>query len=145
MKHYETMFVLKPTLTQEEIKARVDGFKELLIKNGAKIEAIQDMGARTLAYEIQKHKRGYYFVIYFMADSSTVLELERIYTITEDVIRFIIIKFETKKDIAYWQYMADKANGKPAQPPMPKKVSAPKPKSQDNQAKEEEQKEEATN
>lgn len=145
MKHYETMFILKPTLTQEEIKARVDGFKELLTKNGAKIEAIQDMGAKTLAYEIQKHRRGYYFVIYFIADSSTVLELERVYTITEDVIRFIIIKFETKKDIAYWQYMADKANGKPAQPPMPKKISTPKPKTQDTKTVEEEQKEEIVN
>ena len=67
MKLYETMFILKPTLVEEEIKTRLEFFKEVITKNGGEIETCLDMGMRNLAYEIKKNKRGYYFVIYFKA------------------------------------------------------------------------------
>lgn len=109
MRHYETLFVLKPTLTEEESKNRFNFIKEVIERNGGEVVAYQDFGVRKLAYPIQKFERGNYFVIYFNSPASTVKELERIYRITEDVIRFLTIKYETKKDIAAWEKMVQKA------------------------------------
>ena len=85
MKHYETMFIVKPTLVEEEIKQKIDFYKDAITKNGGNIQTCLDMGMRNLAYEIKKHKRGYYFVIYFTAEPKSILELERLYRINEDI------------------------------------------------------------
>lgn len=113
MRHYETMFIVKPTLVEEEIKAKIDFYKDAIVKNGGSIETCLDMGMRNLAYEIKKNKRGYYFVIYFKANPSLVLELERLYRINEDILRFIVIKYESKKEQKAWQSLVDRANKKP--------------------------------
>ncbi|WP_104712350.1 30S ribosomal protein S6 [Helicobacter cetorum] len=114
MRHYETMFVLKPTLVEEEIKAKIDFYKEVILKHGGTIETNLDMGMRNLAYEIKKHKRGYYYVIYFKASPSMILELERLYRINEDVLRFIVIKYDSKKEVEAWHALVDRANKKPS-------------------------------
>jgi len=109
MRHYETLFVLKPTLTDEEKQARFDFIKEVIQNNGGEIVATEDVGMRKLAYPIQKFERGHYYIIYFKAPSQTVRELERIYRITEDIIRFLTIKYETNKDIRAWEKMVERA------------------------------------
>ncbi len=116
MRYYETMFILKPTLTQEETSAKIEFFKNVLLNNGASIEATIDMGIRNLAYEIKKCKRGYYFVIYFKAPATLVAELERNYRINEEVIRFIVINYRTKTEQKNWGVLVDKANGKYVEP-----------------------------
>lgn len=112
MRHYETMFVLKPTLTQEDIDSKIEFFKNILTNNEAVIDASLNMGMRTLAYEIKKHTRGYYYVIYFKAPPTLVKELERNYRITEDILRFIVIKYENKREQEIWNTLVDRANGK---------------------------------
>lgn len=121
MRFYETMFILKPTLTQEETNAKIEFFKSVLLNNGASIEATIDMGIRNLAYEIKKCKRGYYFVIYFKAPATLVAELERNYRINEEVIRFIVINYRTKTEQKNWGVLVDKANGKYVEPKAKKK------------------------
>ncbi len=109
MRHYETLFVLKPTLTDEEKQARFDFIKEVIQNNGGEIVATENVGMRKLAYPIEKFERGHYYIIYFKAPAQAVRELERIYRITEDVIRFLTIKYETKKDISAWEKMVERA------------------------------------
>ncbi len=109
MRHYETLFVLKPTLTEEETKEKFEFIKNVIENNGGEIVATEDVGVRKLAYPIQKFERGHYFIIYFKAPSETVRELERIYRITEDIIRFLTIKYETNKDIKAWEKMVERA------------------------------------
>lgn len=109
LKHYETMFILKSTLTEEETAAQIDAIKTLIEKSGAEIAACNNMGTRELAYEIQKQKRGYYFVIYFKGNPTEIAEIERNYRINENLIRFIFIKYESKKEIAAWTKMSDEA------------------------------------
>lgn len=117
MRFYETMFVVKPTLTQEEINQKIDFYKAAILNHNGEISATLDMGMRNLAYEIKKNKRGYYFVIYFKADPSLVLELERLYRINEDVLRFIVIKYQSKKEQKAWETLVDRAiNNKKATP-----------------------------
>ena len=123
MRYYETMFILKPTLTQEEIDAKIEFFKNILLNNNATIDGCINMGMRNLAYEIKKNKRGYYYVIYFKSSGDLVAELERNYRITEDILRFIVINYKNKREQKTWQTLVDIANGKPGprkQKPKPK-------------------------
>lgn len=103
MKHYETLFVLKPTLTEEEATAQVEVMKTLLEKNGAEIILLKNYGPKNLAYEIKKNKRGVFVNIFFKAPTDTVKELERVYRITEDIIKFMTVKYETKKELQAWE------------------------------------------
>ncbi|EAI4447180.1 30S ribosomal protein S6 [Campylobacter lari] len=106
MRHYEVLFILKPTLTEEEVSAKLEFVKEVLTKNGAEIESVVPMGTRKLAYKIKKYERGTYFVIYFKAPTNLIAELERVLRITEEVIRFLIVKYENKKEIAAWERLS---------------------------------------
>lgn len=106
MKHYEVLFIVKPTLTEEESTAKADFIKEVLTKNGGEIESVVPMGTRKLAYTIKKHERGTYYVVYFRAQPSLIAELQRILGITEEIIRFLIVKYETKKEIAAWEKLS---------------------------------------
>ncbi len=107
MRHYELLVIFKPTLTEEEKLSQVDSLKDLLSKNGASIEVIEDKGTRTLAYEIQKHKRAHYFVLYFTAPGSSISEIERIIRFNEDIIKFMTVKYENKKEIAFWETLTN--------------------------------------
>lgn len=97
LKHYETMFILKPTLTEEETKAQIELVKANIEKNGGEIVSCDDMGSRQLAYEIERNKRGYYFVIYFKSPADAILELERNYRINEQILRFILLNMKVKR------------------------------------------------
>ena len=108
MRYYELLVILKPTLTDEENSSQVESLKELLDKNSALIEAIEDRGIRNLAYEIQKHKRGHYYVIYFKAPSSAISEIERVIRFNEEILKFMTIKYENKKEIAFWETLSSK-------------------------------------
>jgi len=103
MRHYELLFVLRPTLTEEEAKAKVDFIKEILEKNGAQIAARQDIGIRKLAYAIKKFERGNYTVFYFEAPATAISEVERIIRINEEIIKFLTVKYENKKEVAHWE------------------------------------------
>jgi len=106
---FNFFFVVKPTLTEEEIKAQIDNVKSILEKNGAEIAATFDWGMRKLAYEIEKNPRGYYYVIYYTAPSSLIKELERNFRYNEEIIRFLNVKYENKKEINAWQNLVNKA------------------------------------
>ncbi|HKM18625.1 MAG TPA: 30S ribosomal protein S6 [Aliarcobacter sp.] len=109
LKHYETMFILKPTLTEEETVAQLDGVKALFERNAAEIVATENIGIRELAYEIEKCKRGYYYVIYFRAPANSIAEIERNYRNNEELIRFMFIKYENKKEVSSWTKMSEEA------------------------------------
>ena len=87
MKHYEILFIIKPTLTDDEVKAKADFVAEVISKNGGQIASQIDMGTRKLAYKIDKFERGVYKVFYFQAPTNLIEELVRNVRITEDIIR----------------------------------------------------------
>ncbi len=126
MKHYELLFVVKPTLTEEETKAKFDFIKDVVEKNGCEIKAVKDMGVRKLAYEIEKHERGHYFVLYFVGPPSAMEEILRNLRLTEEIIRFLNVKFEKKKEIAQWEKLAKATVEKKAEPKTAPKVETPK-------------------
>ena len=94
MKKYEIMFIVRPTLTEEEIKNVAKKFETILTDNGAKVTNTKDMGQRELAYEIKKFKTGYYFLYIVEANSDAINEFDRVVRINEKVIRHLIVKVE---------------------------------------------------
>ena len=114
MKHYELLFVVKPTLTEEEMKAKFDFIKGIVESNDCEVKAVKDMGIRKLAYEIEKHERGHYFVLYFVGPTTSMEEILRNLRLTEEIIRFLNVKFEKKKEIAQWEKLAKAAAEKTA-------------------------------
>lgn len=95
MRNYEIMFIVRPTLTEEEIKAVAENFKNVLTNNGANVTNFKEMGQRELAYEIKKFKSGYYFLINVEAnDDKATKEFDRLALISSDVIRHLITKIE---------------------------------------------------
>ena len=112
MRHYELLVVVKPTLTVEELQAKLTYLKEILEKNGAVITATLEMGTRKLAYQIDKFERGTYVVFYFTAPTAAIAEVERLIRITEEFIRFMTVKFENQKELRFWNKQVDKITKK---------------------------------
>lgn len=93
---YETIFIVDATLSDEQIAATVEKFKSLIAGAG-EIESVDEWGKRRLAYPINDITEGYYTLVNFSAKSDFPQELERIYNITDGVLRSIVIKKEEKK------------------------------------------------
>lgn len=88
---YETIFIINPNIGEEEIPAVVEKFKTL-IESAGEIENIDEWGKRRLAYPINKINEGYYVLVNFNSEPSFIQELERIYRITDAIMRHIVIK-----------------------------------------------------
>jgi small subunit ribosomal protein S6 len=90
---YETIFIVSPELNEEDTKSLVEKFKGL-IETSAQLESIDEWGKRKLAYPINDFNEGYYVLDNFSAQPSFPQELERMYKITDGIIKDMIIKKE---------------------------------------------------
>ncbi len=96
MKNYEIMFIVRPTLSEDEIKKVSDNFAKVIKDNGGKVTDNKALGQRELAYEIKKFKSGYYFVFEVEAkDDKAIKEFDRLALISSDIIRHLITKKES--------------------------------------------------
>ena len=93
MAKYETMLVTNPTLDEEASAALIGKFKSLIEANGT-IDSVDEWGKRRLAYPINDEVEGVYTVIQFTSEPSFPAELERIYKITDGVLRFLTTAVE---------------------------------------------------
>jgi len=121
MNCYETLFVVKPTLTEEEIAATITKVKDILAKEGAELLGTNDMGMRKLAYPVQKNDRGYYTVLFYKGEGTLINELERNLKISEDVIKFLTVKYSNTKEMTQFNKLIAATN-KPAAKAEPAKV-----------------------
>jgi len=87
---YETIFIADMNLGEEGIKALVERFTNLIAANGT-VEKVTEWGKRRLAYQINKMSEGYYVFIEFSSKPDFPAELDRIYRITEGILRSMII------------------------------------------------------
>ena len=93
MNKYESIIIINPNCTDEAIKALESKFTGLINENG-KIESIEKIGKKRLAYEIKKNREGYYILFNFEAKPDSIAELERNYRITDEVLKFIVVRKE---------------------------------------------------
>lgn len=90
MNKYESVIIINPAVDEEKVKELTDRFSSLINENG-KVEKVDVLGKKKLAYEVKKNKEGYYAIFYFEAKPELIAELERNYRITDDVIKFMTI------------------------------------------------------
>jgi small subunit ribosomal protein S6 len=88
---YETIFIIDKDQTEEQVHEIVDKFKALISSEG-EIESVDVWGKRRLAYPINDKNEGYYVLINFSSKPDFPKELERIYGITEEIVRQIVVK-----------------------------------------------------
>ena len=100
MNQYETVFILTPVLSDEQMKEAVAKFKTLLTDNGAEILNEEIWGLKKLAYNIQKKSSGFYALLEFNAEPSVINTLETGFRRDEKVIRYITVK-QDKYSAAY--------------------------------------------
>ena len=94
MNQYETVFILTPVLSDDQMKETVEKFKKVLTDNGAEIVNEEAWGLKKMAYAIQKKSTGFYCLLEFKAEPSVILSLETGFRRDEKVIRFITVKLD---------------------------------------------------
>ncbi len=93
MNKYEIMFIVRPDMEEAEIKKTAEEMKKVLTDKGAKALEEKQMGQRELAYEINTHKSGYYYLYEISSkDDKAEKEFNRLANLSEDIIRHMIIR-----------------------------------------------------
>ncbi|MCY3728555.1 MAG: 30S ribosomal protein S6 [Nitrospira sp.] len=92
---YESIFILRSSLGDEEAEAVIEKMKSVLTKHGATIVKAENWGKKKLAYEIKHDRRGTYILLQFeSAQENVVSELERLYRLEDSVIKFLTVRVE---------------------------------------------------
>ena len=102
MRVYESIYILKPDLIDEDVEKLIERINKIITDNGGKILHIEKWGKRRLAYEVAKEKYGYYVLFYFEAEAGAVSELERNYKLIAEVNKYIVIRLN-KKELAKFE------------------------------------------
>ena len=95
---YETMYILRPDLGEEQVEQAINKYQSLLQEQGGQKIEIQHRGKRRLAYEINKQRDGIYVQMNYQGPGSVVAPLERAMRLSEEVIRYLTIKQEVPEE-----------------------------------------------
>lgn len=98
MPYYETVFIARQDLTESQVKDLTKGFEDIIKKENGKVTKTEQWGLRSLAYRINKSRKGHYTLIEMDAPGDAVIELERNLRLNEDVMRYMTIKLEELSD-----------------------------------------------
>ena len=90
--YYETMYILRPDIPEEEVDNHLKKYSEILEKSETEVLDSQMRGKRRLAYPIAKHKEGIYVQLSHNGNGQQVAVLERAMRLSEDVIRYLTVK-----------------------------------------------------
>jgi len=92
LRSYEAMYILHPDFDEEKHAALIDRFVQIVTNDGDEVTRLEKWGKRRLAYEIAHNREGYYVVMKFKAPPHTARELDRVFKITDGVLRHIIVR-----------------------------------------------------
>ena len=92
--YYETMYILRPDIAEDEVTNHIDKYNKLLEEFGGTILDSQMRGKRRLAYQIAKHKEGIYVQLSHQGDGQHIFKIEKAMRLSEDVIRYMTVKQE---------------------------------------------------
>ena len=92
--YYETMYILRPDIAEDEVTNHIDKYNKLLEEFGGVILDSQMRGKRRLAYQIAKHREGIYVQLSHQGDGQHIFKIEKAMRLSEDVIRYMTVKQE---------------------------------------------------
>ncbi len=94
MNHYETVFILNPVLSEDQIKETVKKFEDFLVSNNVKMISKENWGLKKLAYPIQHKKSGFYHLFEFTAPGEVINTYELTFRRDERVMRYLTVKLD---------------------------------------------------
>ena len=94
MNKYESVTIMKPTMSDEERDKQLKEYKEFLEQFSKRPVTIEDLGKKRLAYEVKNNKEGYYTIFNFYGKSEDIVDLERKYRTDDNILKFITIRQE---------------------------------------------------
>ena len=94
MNHYETVFILNPVLSEEQIKETVKKYEDFLVSKGAKMISKEAWGLKKLAYPIQNKKSGFYHLFEYTVDGSAINDLEVNFRRDERIMRYLTVRLD---------------------------------------------------
>ena len=92
--YYETMYILRPDIAEDEVTNHIDKYNKLLEEFGGSILDSQMRGKRRLAYQIAKHREGIYVQLSHQGDGQHIFKIEKAMRLSDDVIRYMTVKQE---------------------------------------------------
>ena len=127
--YYETMYILRPDIPEEEVDSHLKKYSEILEKSGTEVLDSQMRGKRRLAYPIAKHKEGIYVQLSHKGNGQQVATLERAMRLSEDVIRYLTVKQDgplpTPKSTSKEEDQPEKSKEKEEIKPTEDKIEPP--------------------
>lgn len=109
--HYESVVIINAALDDEQVTSTITKIEDHLLSKDSKIDEIEKWGRKRLAYPIQKSKSGFYVLFRFNAETSVIKDLERLFRLDENIIRYLTIVLDSK-DLDHIQKMKDKEEAK---------------------------------
>ena len=106
MQLYESIFIVRPTLSDEDTSKVIEKMKGVVEKSGATLLKSENWGKKKLAYEVKRERKGTFVYLNFKAEGGVVGDLERSYRLEDSVIKFLTVRLES-------------------QPPQPQQPAAP--------------------
>ena len=104
---YEGMYILSASLSEEAIKKALSRITDLIEQHEGEVHKIHEQGRKKLAYEVNGHKQGYYFVLYFSVIPSAISEMWKEYHLNEDLIRFITLQTDKVEEKIEFQQLPE--------------------------------------
>jgi len=108
MQFYESIFIVRPSLTDEDTNKIIERMKGVVEKSGATILKTENWGRKKLAYEVKRERKGTFVYLYFRSEGSVISELERSYRLEDSVIKFLTVRLD--------QEAPQKPEGEPKEP-----------------------------
>ena len=105
-KHYETVVIFLPSETDESVSTSVSRLKSVIEKRDGTLIKEEDWGVKILAYELKKQKKGRYIMLVYSAEPGVVGELEQIFNVMENVIKYMTVKLGKPQVDAYMKKAA---------------------------------------
>ncbi len=93
MNKYESIIIVDPNLEEQGMKELITKFSDMINSEG-KVESVEELGKKKLAYEIKKNAEAFYVLYNFEAKPEFIAELERVYRITDGILKFIVVRKE---------------------------------------------------
>ena len=137
MRKYEIIFIVRPDVPEEELDKLIAQMEAVVTGTGGKIEKVEKMGKRRLAYRVERQREGFYVLFAIEGSGDTVREFERRLKVMDAVIKYLTIRTDEeqkraeKLKILRAKQEARKPKAKPAAPPAP---PAPQPATEGAQA-----------
>jgi small subunit ribosomal protein S6 len=99
MNYYEKVMILDPNIDDNAVNETIERVKNVIVSKGGEIFKTDNWGRRKLAYELNKHQKGNYVLLFFKSPPDTILELEKLSKVIDPIIKFMVVRIIKKKQI----------------------------------------------